>query len=224
MASISEEFKDQKINDLLEDYIELEKKIGAVSEQVISLLEGTGERFDKSVTDGVQRLHSEIDISLKAWGGLIQNADERSLKRIQDVAELINSIEKEGGEYITNLSAHLAEEKKGIIEEGVRAKESFYLESLNVMVDMRKELAKQAEAYKPMNKHKVMGYAFGGGLLLSIVISSVMYYFINQQAESRMERIARESIAVIELMNKKIDMLPADKREQAKSELKYILK
>ena len=45
--SISEEFKDQKINDLLEDYIALEKQIEKTANLIINAIENSREEVDR---------------------------------------------------------------------------------------------------------------------------------------------------------------------------------
>lgn len=223
MGSLSEEFKDQKINDLLEDYIALEKKIADVSQRVVSLLEGTEERFEKSVSEGVQRLHSEVDISLNAWNRLINDADERSLQRIKDVATLISNIESEGGEYIAKLSTTVAEEKRGIIEEGGRAKESFHTEARRVVAEIKDELKKQAEGYRPPKTSTLIGYAFAGTLALSAAFTSGAYLYIHEKANADLNSMMPATKKLIEFAKEKVAELPANKREAAKNELDIIL-
>ncbi|EIC7001463.1 TPA: hypothetical protein P4F40_005269, partial [Escherichia coli] len=49
--SISEEFKDQKINDLLEDYIALEKQIEKTANLIINAIDETPARLDAVLSD-----------------------------------------------------------------------------------------------------------------------------------------------------------------------------
>lgn len=223
MGSLSEEFKDQKINDLLEDYIALEKQIGVVSQRVISLLEGTEERFDKSVSDGVQRLHSEIETSLNAWNRLISDADERSLQRINEIATLISNIENEAEQYIAKLSSSITEEKRGIIEEAGRAKESFYTESKRILSEMKDELKNQTEGYRPLKKSALIGFAFAGALALSVAFSAGAYLYLSHKASAELEMVLKSSGQLIDFTQQTIKALPAKQQEAAKKELERII-
>ncbi|EEQ6526068.1 TPA: hypothetical protein N2Z91_004589 [Escherichia coli] len=62
--SISEEFKDQKINDLLEDYIALEKQIEKTANLIINAIDETPARLDAVLSDKVNKIiQSSIDIN-----------------------------------------------------------------------------------------------------------------------------------------------------------------
>lgn len=62
--SISEEFKDQKINDLLEDYIALEKQIEKTANLIINAIDDTPARLDAVLSDKVNKIiQSSIDIN-----------------------------------------------------------------------------------------------------------------------------------------------------------------
>lgn len=63
--SISEEFKDQKINDLLEDYIALEKQIEKTANLIINAIDETPARLDAVLSDKVNKIiQSSIDINI----------------------------------------------------------------------------------------------------------------------------------------------------------------
>ena len=221
MSSISEEFKDQKINDLLEDYIQLEKQIGVVSQRVISLLEGTEERFDKSVSDGVQRLHSEVETSLNAWNRLISDADERSLQRINEIATLISNVENEGSEYISKLSESIADEKRSIIEEGGRAKESFYREAEKVLSDIKADLKAQASSHRPISKTALIGFSFLGVIILSAAFCSGSYMYLKYKAEQDLHSVLLDTKTLMQFTEKTITNLPT-KAQRDNAQKRYL--
>ena len=231
MGSISEEFKDQKVNDLLEDYIALEKKIEEVSQRVVALLEETEGKFDKSIANGILKLQAEIDVSLKAWNGIIHDADERSLLRIKSVSDLISNMENEGGDYAKKLSSIIAEEKRGIIEEGGRTKESFRQEASQVLSEMKDELKKQSEHYKPLKKSTIFGFAFGVALAISTAFSAGMYLYLSSKADieigkanAELKTVLGSAQKLLDLTEKTISALPAKQQSAAKKELQQIIK
>lgn len=66
--SLSEEFKDQKINDLLEDYIELEKQIKAIPEQLF-IISGSmikaAENLSSSALDKIKESEAQSLASME---------------------------------------------------------------------------------------------------------------------------------------------------------------
>lgn len=77
--SFTEEFKDAKVNQLLEDYIELEKKIAAIPQQLESSL--------STVKEAIELLPVQLDSNLKEKIQSIIEVSEQADKNIKIAAE-----------------------------------------------------------------------------------------------------------------------------------------
>lgn len=74
--SISEEFKDQKINEILEDYIALEKKIDEIPLALSTKID--------EVTNAIRETPKELDNSLKKIAIAIENAEKSTQKLVEE--------------------------------------------------------------------------------------------------------------------------------------------
>ena len=78
-TSFTEEFKDAKVNQLLEDYIELEKKIAAIPQQLESSL--------STVKEAIELLPVQLDSNLKEKIQSIIEVSEQADKNTKIAAE-----------------------------------------------------------------------------------------------------------------------------------------
>lgn len=175
----------------------------------------------------IERLSGIIKLDIEAcygaWERIINESEVRHLERLNGITNAVDSIEEESRAYIQNLTELVATERRSIIEEGGRAKESFHSEAQRVLNEMKDELKKQTEGYKPLKKSTLIGFAFAGALALSITFSAGAYLYLSHKASADLEMVIKSSKQLLDFTQDTIKTLPAKQREAAKKELGRII-
>lgn len=176
-------------------------------------------------------IKSDIEACYGAWERVIDESEGRHIERINSIANAVNSIEKESNAHINKLSEMINDERGKIIEEGGRTKESFRSEASRVIEEIKDELKKQTEHYKPLKKSTILGFAFGVAISISAAFSGGMYLYLSSKADieigkanAELKTVLGSAQKLLDLTEKTIDSLPAKQRAAAKKELQQILK
>ena len=175
----------------------------------------------------IERLSGVIKLDIEAcygaWERVINESEVRHLERVNSITSAVDSIEEESKAHIKKLTELVSDERRTIIEEGGRAKESFYNEAQRVLTEMKDELKNQTEGYRPLKKSALIGFAFAGSLALSVAFSAGAYLYLSHKASAELEMVLKSSGKLIDFTQQTIKALPAKQQEAAKKELEKII-
>lgn len=189
-SSFTEEFKDQKVKDLLEDYIALHKEIENVFNSLKMGLDELPTHFD-SVLSG--KLNQIIQSSKE-----IDQAIETEKNQIKEIGKTTKDLlTHEVIELITNLKS--SQEKTHQV--------------------YQKQLESVANAAKPFSTAKAVAVCVACTLFVTAGLSGAFWYVAQQQKESSLRFYANGYIDMRTLTEKTISKLPKMQQEQAKAEL-----
>lgn len=168
-------------------------------------------------------IKSDIEACYAGWERFINESELKHLERVSNITNAVNSIEKESQAHIVKLSELVVSERRTINEECGRAKESFNTEARRVVAEIKDELKKQTEGYRPPKTSTLIGYAFAGALALSAAFTGGAYFYIHEKANADLNSLMPGMKKLIAFTEEKITELPANKQKAAKKELDRIL-
>ncbi|WP_158782804.1 hypothetical protein [Pantoea sp. BAV 3049] len=189
-SSFTEEFKDQKIQDLLEDYIALHKEIESVFASLKLGLEEIPAHFDSVLSKKMNQIiqsSKEIDQEIETEKSKIKEIGQTTKDKLtHEVIELITSLKTD-------------QEKTHQI--------------------YQKQLESVANAAKPFSTVKAVLICIVCTLLVTTGLSGAFWYVAQQQKESSLRFYANGYMDMRTLTEKTINKLPKTQQEQAKAEL-----
>ncbi|MCE5165599.1 hypothetical protein [Plesiomonas sp. PI-19] len=175
-------------------------------------------------------IKSDIESCYAGWERVISESENRHLERINNISDVANKIEEESLKHIQKLSGSIADEKNGIVEEGIAAKERFRADAREILEEIRDEFKKQASGYKPLKKSTLIGFAFCGALALSAAFSSGAYLYLQEKANNQIQSANKElktvlmsSSELIDFTQKTIKSLPTKQQKEAQKEFERII-
>ncbi|HAG4612921.1 TPA: hypothetical protein G8549_004534 [Salmonella enterica] len=209
--SISEEFKDQKINQILEDYIALDKEIKDIFSNLKQALEETPSRFDAVISaklDQLIRDSVEIDSEIK-------EASEKIAHEAEKAKKYLNLTASETKEKLTadilDLIASLKSNQEKVIE------------NYQKQIDEQHKLYKSAVSkVTPFSTSKAIAICTACTLFVSAGLSGAFWYVAQQQKEASLSFYANGYTDIQKLMEKSIKIAPASKQQELKNELEAI--
>ncbi|MGL4928246.1 MAG: hypothetical protein ACRC4K_15915 [Plesiomonas shigelloides] len=176
-------------------------------------------------------IKSDIEACYGAWERVINESEERHIERLNSIIRAVDNIESESKAHITKLSEQINNEREKIVEVGGRTKEAFRQEASQVLAEMKDELKKQAEHYKPLKKSTIFGFAFGVALAISAAFSAGIYLYLSNKADieigkanAELKTVLGSAQKLLDLTEKTINALPAKQQSAAKKELQQIIK
>lgn len=122
--SLSEEFKDQKINDILEDYIALSKKIEAIPQELSDSLSGMQKAVDElpeQLIYPIEKIAEAVEMAEKEFGELTtkhrailnQQLDESKLELRQairnEIAHGVSDAMRDVNQQLNQLSRKISD-------------------------------------------------------------------------------------------------------------------
>lgn len=191
--SISEEFKDQKINDLLEDYIALEKQIEKTANLIINAIDETPARLDAVLSDKVNKIiQSSIDI----------NKDINIAK--SDIRKISNECQSEITKQAINTFSGI--------------KQNFD----QIASDHKKQLEILTKSAKPFSIKTAIAICALCTLCLSSAFSGATWYVAQHEKEASLRFYARAFLDMKKITEESMRKLPKSDQQNIKLKLDEI--
>lgn len=191
--SISEEFKDQKINDLLEDYIALEKQIEKTANLIINAIDETPARLDAVLSDKVNKIiQSSIDI----------NKDINIAK--SDIRQISNECQSEITKQAINTFSGI--------------KQNFD----QIASDHKKQLEILTKSAKPFSIKTAIAICALCTLSLSAAFSGATWYVAQHEKEASLRFYARAFLDMKKITEESMRKLPKSDQQNIKLKLDEI--
>lgn len=191
--SISEEFKDQKINDLLEDYIALEKQIEKTANLIINAIDETPARLDAVLSDKVNKIiQSSIDI----------NKDINIAK--SDIRQISNECQSEITKQAINTFSGI--------------KQNFD----QIASDHKKQLEILTKSAKPFSIKTAIAICALCTLCLSAAFSGATWYVAQHEKEASLRFYARAFLDMKKITEESMRKLPKSDQQNIKRKLDEI--
>ncbi|ECG0335607.1 hypothetical protein GKT19_23590 [Salmonella enterica] len=191
--SISEEFKDQKINDLLEDYIALEKQIEKTANLIINAIDETPARLDAVLSDKVNKIiQSSIDI----------NKDINIAK--SDIRQISNECQSEITKQAINTFSGI--------------KQNFD----QISSDHKKQLEILTKSAKPFSIKTAIAICALCTLCLSAAFSGATWYVAQHEKEASLRFYARAFLDMKKITEESMRKLPKSDQQNIKLKLDEI--
>ncbi|CAM6580129.1 hypothetical protein R2D29_004193 [Salmonella enterica] len=191
--SISEEFKDQKINDLLEDYIALEKQIEKTANLIINAIDETPARLDAVLSDKVNKIiQSSIDI----------NKDINIAK--SDIRQISNECQSEITKQAINTFSGI--------------KQNFD----QIASDHKKQLEILTKSAKPFSIKSAIAICALCTLCLSAAFSGATWYVAQHEKEASLRFYARAFLDMKKITEESMRKLPKSDQQNIKLKLDEI--
>ncbi|ENM7983418.1 hypothetical protein AB8079_004266 [Escherichia coli] len=191
--SISEEFKDQKINDLLEDYIALEKQIEKTANLIINAIDETPARLDAVLSDKVNKIiQSSIDI----------NKDINVAK--SDIRQISNECQSEITKQAINTFSGI--------------KQNFD----QIASDHKKQLEILTKSAKPFSIKTAIAICALCTLCLSAAFSGATWYVAQHEKEASLRFYARAFLDMKKITEESMRKLPKSDQQNIKLKLDEI--
>ncbi|EFJ3342360.1 hypothetical protein G5I66_004134 [Escherichia coli] len=191
--SISEEFKDQKINDLLEDYITLEKQIEKTANLIINAIDETPARLDAVLSDKVNKIiQSSIDI----------NKDINIAK--SDIRQISNECQSEITKQAINTFSGI--------------KQNFD----QIASDHKKQLEILTKSAKPFSIKTAIAICALCTLCLSSAFSGATWYVAQHEKEASLRFYARAFLDMKKITEESMRKLPKSDQQNIKLKLEEI--
>ncbi|EGK4221596.1 hypothetical protein IPA10_003989 [Escherichia coli] len=191
--SISEEFKDQKINDLLEDYIALEKQIEKTANLIINAIDETPARLDAVLSDKVNKIiQSSIDI----------NKDINIAK--SDIRQISNECQSEITKQAINTFSGI--------------KQNFD----QIASDHKKQLEILTKSAKPFSIKTAIAICALCTLCLSAAFSGATWYVAQHEKEASLRFYARAFLDMKKITEESMRKLPISDQQNIKLKLDEI--
>ncbi|EMN7819619.1 hypothetical protein WNJ98_004375 [Salmonella enterica subsp. enterica serovar Muenster] len=191
--SISEEFKDQKINDLLEDYIALEKQIEKTANLIINAIDETPARLDAVLSDKVNKIiQSSIDI----------NKDINIAK--SDIRQISNECQSEITKQAINTFSGI--------------KQNFD----QIASDHKKQLEILTKSAKPFSIKTAIAICALCTLCLSAAFSGATWYVAQHEKEASLRFYARAFLDMKKITEESMRKLPKSDQQNIKLKLNEI--
>lgn len=191
--SISEEFKDQKINDLLEDYIALEKQIEKTANLIINAIDETPARLDAVLSDKVNKIiQSSIDINKDI------NIAKSDIRQISDECQ--------------------SEITKQTINTFSGIKQNFD----QIASDHKKQLEILTKSAKPFSIKTAIAICALCTLCLSAAFSGATWYVAQHEKEASLRFYARAFLDMKKITEESMRKLPKSDQQNIKLKLDEI--
>ncbi|ENR9004215.1 hypothetical protein ACEX51_003204 [Escherichia coli] len=191
--SISEEFKDQKINDILEDYIALEKQIEKTANLIINAIDETPARLDAVLSDKVNKIiQSSIDI----------NKDINIAK--SDIRQISNECQSEITKQAINTFSGI--------------KQNFD----KIASDHKKQLEILTKSAKPFSIKTAIAICALCTLCLSAAFSGATWYVAQHEKEASLRFYARAFLDMKKITEESMRKLPKSDQQNIKLKLDEI--
>ncbi|ECI7420558.1 hypothetical protein EXP84_18835 [Salmonella enterica subsp. enterica] len=191
--SISEEFKDQKINDLLEDYIALEKQIEKTANLIINAIDETPARLDAVLSDKANKIiQSSIDI----------NKDINIAK--SDIRQISNECQSEITKQAINTFSGI--------------KQNFD----QIASDHKKQLEILTKSAKPFSIKTAIAICALCTLCLSAAFSGATWYVAQHEKEASLRFYARAFLDMKKITEESMRKLPKSDQQNIKLKLDEI--
>ncbi|MDF8877043.1 hypothetical protein OU617_16530 [Escherichia coli] len=191
--SISEEFKDQKINDLLEDYIALEKQIEKTANLIINAIDETPARLDAVLSDKVNKIiQSSIDIN-----------KDINIAKI-DIRQISNECQSEITKQAINTFSGI--------------KQNFD----QIASDHKKQLEILTKSAKPFSIKTAIAICALCTLCLSAAFSGATWYVAQHEKEASLRFYARAFLDMKKITEESMRKLPKSDQQNIKLKLDEI--
>ncbi|EGH5303948.1 hypothetical protein IEL76_004217 [Salmonella enterica] len=191
--SISEEFKDQKINDLLEDYISLEKQIEKTANLIINAIDETPARLDAVLSDKVNKIiQSSIDINKDI------NIAKSDIRQISD--ECQSEITKQAINTFSGIKQNFDQ----------------------IASDHKKQLEILTKSAKPFSIKTAIAICALCTLCLSAAFSGATWYVAQHEKEASLRFYARAFLDMKKITEESMRKLPKSDQQNIKLKLDEI--
>ncbi|EGE6506085.1 hypothetical protein ACR6B9_004916 [Escherichia coli] len=191
--SISEEFKDQKINDLLEDYIALEKQIEKTANLIINAIDETPARLDAVLSDKVNKIiQSSIDINKDI------NIAKSDIRQISD--ECQSEITKQAINTFSGIKQNFDQ----------------------IASDHKKQLEILTKSAKPFSIKTAIAICALCTLCLSAAFSGATWYVAQHEKEASLRFYARAFLDIKKITEESMRKLPKSDQQNIKLKLDEI--
>ncbi|EGC5309694.1 TPA: hypothetical protein OL659_004091 [Escherichia coli] len=191
--SISEEFKDQKINDLLEDYIALEKQIEKTANLIINVIDETPARLDAVLSDKVNKIiQSSIDINKDI------NIAKSDIRQISD--ECQSEITKQAINTFSGIKQNFDQ----------------------IASDHKKQLEILTKSAKPFSIKTAIAICALCTLCLSAAFSGATWYVAQHEKEASLRFYARAFLDMKKITEESMRKLPKSDQQNIKLKLDEI--
>ncbi|EBC1579941.1 hypothetical protein HYA25_003401 [Salmonella enterica] len=191
--SISEEFKDQKINDLLEDYIALEKQIEKTANLIINAIDETPARLDAVLSDKVNKIiQSSIDINKDI------NIAKSDIRQISD--ECQSEITKQAINTFSGIKQNFDQ----------------------IASDHKKQLEILTKSAKPFSIKTAIAICALCTLCLSAAFSGATWYVAQHEKEASLRFYARAFLDMKKITEESMRKLPKSDQQNIKLKLEEI--
>jgi hypothetical protein len=173
----------------------------------------------------IERLSGIIKLDIEAcygaWERVINDSEVRHLDRVNSITSAVDSIEEESKAHIKKLTELVSDERRTIIEEGGRAKESFYREAEKVLSEIKADLKAQTASNRPVSKPALIGFSFLGAIILSVAFCSGSYMYLKYKAEQDLYSVLLDTKTLMQFTEKTISNLPT-KAQRDSAQKRYL--
>ena len=199
--SITEEFKDAKINAMIEDLLILEKEISNARDGIIGAIKEVPESLDSTLT-------AKLNNIIEASNALDKEIDDSK----SEIATLKESAKHEISKHVGNAFSDVNNDLKNLTEK-------FSLEINNVTNTYKQEIKKS----QPISTAKVFGCSIATVLLLTAVCTCAVYFVLSAQHKSELVRFGSGMNELSNFTEQTIKQLPPKQQEIANSRYHQIM-
>ena len=220
MGSFSEEFKGQKINQMLEDYIALDNEMKKTFATLVQAIEDTPARFDSVISKKLDQLISnslKIDQEIKEATTGIAEEKTKNIAELQE--EALKAKQKLSNDIIDLLAVLKSNQEK--------SQENLIKNQENLQNVFNSHLEKMAKNAQPFSKMAAIAICAACTLFVTAGLSGAFWYVNNQskaQMEENMNFAASGFLAMQDLTQETIKQLPAAQQAKYKKKLDDINK
>ena len=173
MGSFSEEFKDQKINQMLEDYIALDNEMKKTFATLVQAIEDTPARFDSVISKKLDQLISnslKIDQEIKEATTGIAEEKTKNIAELQE--EALKAKQKLSNDIIDLLAVLKSNQEK--------SQENLIKNQENLQNVFNSHLEKMAKNAQPFSKMAAIAICAACTLFVTAGLSGAFLFLIYQ--------------------------------------------
>lgn len=209
--ALSEELKDIKIQQILEDYIALQQEINDIPEKIKEALQ----RTDESIERLPEFLTNHTNQLSEAFREVIDSSGEQLIQRVNHIVEACQEVEKEINSSVeygkTEVSKHILGLMSAVKSDFSEMTDT-YQKNLNNMIKQN----------KPFSFSKAIAVCALSVVLISSAICGGVIYGMNEHFDSRINFYGSAYHDLHEAAQKSARFLPKNEQEELRQKIKNI--
>ena len=209
--ALSEELKDLKIQQILEDYIALQKEIGEIPEKLKAALEKT----DSSIEKLPEFLSSHTSHLSEAFREVIDSSGEQLTERFHSIVEACQDVEKEINNSV--------ESGKNDVSTHILGLMSAVKSDFSTMTDTyQRNLKEVIKENKPFSFGKAISVCVLSVVVISAAICGSVIYASNEHYTSRLNFYGSAYHDLHQAAENAAKSLPKNEQETLRQKMKAI--